>query len=114
MSRSFLKLGGGSSADEIDWGIEQFDEWKRDFKHDHQTLSVWAKEDSRVSSACEMLHVLLLKHHDPAVVLLRYLGYTTVEYTKDKEIPSGVALATNVQARSYLCTERAHRFLKST
>jgi hypothetical protein len=73
-----ISLGGGTSKYEIEWGVEQLEDLEKVL-----ALSILDHKTAYMAGAA-----VGIKARDPAVQLLRSLGYMTFDYTKGKSVDS--------------------------
>jgi hypothetical protein len=82
-----IRLGGGTSEDHIDWGIEQFEDNKIMLEKlvAEAMLKDHKARDFYLAGAAHGM-----KEREPAMKLLRSLGYMTFDYTKGKSVESPI------------------------
>jgi hypothetical protein len=82
-----LNLGGGTEKDDVEYGIELWEEVKRNIKD--RIVAVFRLRNASSSKKevdFEDIEAQFAKFHDPALRLLRSFGYETFDYTRGKEV----------------------------
>jgi hypothetical protein len=84
-----LSLGGGTDIDDVDYGIEVWEDGKREMERDAAASRLKNHASVLPSQKKVDLHgmeAFIAKINDPVFRLLISFGYETFDYTKDKEL----------------------------